>query len=680
MQRNVFKVFQISAIFIVLAAAALYVLNFPVLYRQLQQVCDTCAITGSIQGELESLGWSASGYGLYLLFLSVSFAFGNVFLGIFIFRKRFNDPMALLVAVCLAIFGLTLTVSESFYLAYPFLSHFSKFINFIALLLMGAMICYFPDFRTTPRLNHFLAGSYLLVELLGHFLTLEQQELIFPDWLYHPLEWTILLVMGASQMYRYRRLSTPIQRQQVKLPIYAFTMAVLFVIISVQMPLDGLWGNLLGQTLYFIALSIIPISFAIAIIRYKLWAIDSLINRTILYGALSGILLAIYGSAIFIFGAAFQAEGTTFAAIMGTIAVAILVQPLHNRLQKIVNRLMYGDRQDPYAALVRLGNRLEVTTTSELVLDAIVSSVRDALHLSYVALVWPNGEIAAESGNLEEGSKRLDVVYQGEQVAELVFTSMEKEDEWSNADQQIMNDLCRQAGAAVHAVRLTQELQRSRQTLVTTREDERRRLRRDLHDGLGPEIAAFSFRVATARHLLRNEPEQADQILSDLQVEIRNAVDLIRQLAHNLRPPVLDEYGLAAAIGELVRINRGAGIEITLHIPSPLPVLDAAVEVAAYRIVQEGLGNAIRHAQASEILLELALKEEMLILQLADNGLGLPKVTRPGVGLASMRERSEELGGTFTIMSRIEGGTLIRAEIPNYYRGEQNVKSTRPTG
>ncbi|WP_243298642.1 sensor histidine kinase [Bacillus litorisediminis] len=679
MQRNVLIVSQISAIFIVFAASALFVLNSPVLYGELHQVCDSCAITDSIERELMMLGWSVSGYGLYLLILSISFACGSLILGILIFQKRPKDPMALLVSVCLAIFGLTVTVSDSFYAAYPFLSNFSKIIHFIAILLMGAVICYFPDFRSTPRWNHFLAGTYLLVEIMGHFFIVNRQKFIFPD-LYHPLEWTILLTMGVSQIYRYRRLSTPIQRQQIKLPIYAFTMTVLLVILSVQIPLDRLWGNLVGQTLYFIGLSLIPLSFGIAIIRYRLWTIDYLINRTILYGILAGILLTIYGSVIFVFGSTFQAEGTTFAALMGTIAVAILVQPLHHRLQKLVNRFMYGDRQDPYAALVRLGNRLENTTTSELVLDAIVTSVRDALHLYYVALIWPGGEVAAASGIPQEGTKRLDVVYQGERVAELIFAAKEQDDGWPDADQQILNDLCRQAGAVIHAVRLTQELQRSRQTLVTTREDERRRLRRDLHDGLGPEIAAFSFRVATARHLLRTDPDQADQILSELQLDIRSAVDLIRRLAYNLRPPVLDEYGLEEAMRELVRVNKGADLEIKLHIPSPLPGLDAAVEVAAYRIVQEGLANAVRHARATQVQLNLTMEKEKIIVTITDNGVGLPQVSRPGVGLTSMRERTEELGGTFTIMNRKEGGTSIRAEIPNYDRGEQNAASTRPAG
>lgn len=678
MQQNLLKVFRILAVMLVFAAALLYVINLPILYLELNKVCDTCTIKIQIQEQLGWIGWTSNGYSLYQLLLSLSYAVGSVVLGGLIFLKRPNDPMALLVAVTLATFGLILTITESFYLAFPSLSILAKGISFIATVLFGAMVCYFPDFRTAPRWSHFLGLSLLIVVIMGNLLPMNLQKLFWPDWLYYT-EWTILLAMGGTQIYRYRRLSTPFQRQQTKLLAFAFLISVILIIVSVQFPSHKLWGIFLGETLYFTALSLIPISFFLAIIRYRLWSIDQLINRTILNVILTGTLLAIYGGVIFILSATFQVKGSTFVSLIGTVVVAVLVHPLHRRLHMLINRLMYGDRQDPYAALVRLGNRLEATSTPELVLDAIVTSVRDALRLPYVSLVWPSGKIAAESGISLLDLRRVDVLYQGERVAELVFEPREKEEEWSKEDRQIMSDLARQAGAAVHAVRLTQELKRSRQTLVTAREDERRRLRRDLHDGLGPEIAAFSFRIAIARHLLRSDPDQADEILFALQSEIRNAVDIIRNLVHNLRPPVLDEYGLGEAVAELVRRNRGDNIEVKLEIPFPLPMLDAAVEVAAYRIAQEGLANVTRHAHASQARLALLVKGEILLVILEDNGVGLPPIRRPGVGLTSMRERVEELGGTFIITGRAEGGTIIRAELPNQNGGKNHATIARPT-
>ncbi|WP_409273354.1 sensor histidine kinase [Neobacillus sp. SCS-31] len=672
MEVNLLKAFRILAVPIIAAAAALYILNFPIVYSELQQICDTCSMTIRMKEELSSLGWTSNGYGLYLLLLSMFFSIGSVFLGGLIFFKRPNDPMALLVAVTLAVFGLVLTITDSFYEAYPALFIFGRLTSFFATALFGAMICYFPDFKTTPKWSYFLVIPLILLELLRNFLPFPIEDLFWQDWLYH-VEWVLLLAMGGTQIYRYRKLSTPLQREQIKLPVMAFLLAVVLIIISVQFPTSLLWGNLVGETLYFAALSLIPLSFFLAIIRYRLWFIKPLINRTILYVSLSMVLLGIYGGVIFVLSSALHVKGSSFISLIGAVAVAVFVQPLHNRLHGVINKLMYGDRHDPYAALVKLGNRLEETSSPELVLNAIVHSVRDALRLPYVSLVWPNGQIAAESGVPLLQLKVVEVIYKGERVADLVYEPSEREDDLPKEDRNILKELARQGGSAIHAIRLTQELQQFRQTLVTTREDERRRLRRDLHDGLGPEIAAFTFKIATARHLLRKDPNEADLILTTLQGDIRNAVDLVRSLVHNLRPPVLDEYGLGGAISEIVRAYESRDLVIKCDIPFALQDLDAAVEVAAYRLIQEGFANIARHSHASEVYLLLSLQNERLIVTIEDNGIGMPSIRRPGVGLTSMRERVEELGGTFSIAGGVKGGTVIRAELPNRNGGEENA-------
>ncbi|MFT4415341.1 sensor histidine kinase [Fredinandcohnia humi] len=664
--------FYILSVTFIVATAALYILNVPVLYTEFQQVCDTCALTPSLLSELHAIDWNTSKYAVYMLFLSLSFAVGNVVLGILIFLKRPNDIMALLVALTLTSFGLSLTIAEPFHVAYPQLSFLAKTIGFISILLLGTIVCYFPDFRSAPKICHFLGIAYFIVELVNFLLSLMINKQSWHDWLPPLVEWGLLLAMGVTQIYRYRKLSSSIQRQQIKLPVFAFIITVILIIISVQIPLTTILGNLFGQTLYIIALSFIPLSFALAIIRFRLWSIDPLINRALLYGTLSLILLVVYIGVIYLLGTALQDGQSKLISLLGTVTVAVLVQPLYRRLQILINRLMYGDRQDPYAAIVRLGERLEATTSPERVLDAIVTSVRDALRLPYVALVWPNGQIAASSGTSKFESNFVDVLYQGEQVARLIIEHRDKDDDWSKEDKQVVNNLMRQAGAAIHAVGLTLELQRSRQNLVTTREDERRRLRRDLHDGLGPEIAAFSFRVATARHLLDTDSRKADSILDDLQIEIRKTVDSIRSIAYNLSPPVLDEFGLVEAVRELVRVQKGAGLDVVVENPVPLPTLDAAVEVAVYRIVQEGLANVVRHAQATKVRIFLLIEADELILKIEDNGIGLPKLTRYGVGLLSMRERAEELGGSFSIERPKFGGTILQAHIPCLKGGKDN--------
>jgi signal transduction histidine kinase len=218
----------------------------------------------------------------------------------------------------------------------------------------------------------------------------------------------------------------------------------------------------------------------------------------------------------------------------------------------------------------------------------------------------------------------------------------------------------------VHAVRLSAELQRSRERLVTAREEERRRLRRDLHDELAPTLAALALNAATARDRTTHDPA-TNALLHDLYSGLRAAVGDIRRLVYELRPPALDELGLVAALRERAAQFSAAADGHPLHVavdaPEHLPLLPAAVEVAAYRIVQEALMNVVRHARAHACTVRLVLSDG-LHLEITDDGVGLPLTYRAGVGLRSMRERAVELGGRCTIDPLDGRGTRVHACLP----------------
>jgi signal transduction histidine kinase len=218
--------------------------------------------------------------------------------------------------------------------------------------------------------------------------------------------------------------------------------------------------------------------------------------------------------------------------------------------------------------------------------------------------------------------------------------------------------------------RLTVDLQRSRERLVTAREEERRRLRRDLHDGLGPQLASLTLKLETARNRLAHD-QLAQTLLSDLAQRTQATVADIRRLVYALRPPALDELGLLAALRELT-LQYSEQISMCLDVPPCLPELSAAVEVALYRIAQEALTNVVRHAAAHRCDIQLALNEPAgwLSLSIQDDGCGLPPSRGMGVGLGSMRERAEELGGTWTIEKVPTGGTHVLARLP-YARSER---------
>jgi len=286
--------------------------------------------------------------------------------------------------------------------------------------------------------------------------------------------------------------------------------------------------------------------------------------------------------------------------------------------------------------------------------------------------------VVAASGAPVADLLRLPLAYQGEVIGQLLLAPRAQGEAFSPADRRLLDDLARQAGIAVHAVRLTADLQRSRQRLVNAREEERRRLRRDLHDGLGATLAALNLQAGTIRNLISRDPAAADALVGELRAEIRAAIADIRRLVYDLRPPALDELGLVGAIraraaqcyasaandaeggAETAQDNR---LQVLVDAPEQLPPLPAAVEVAAYRIVLEALTNVVRHARARTCLIRLDVSEG-LRLEIADDGIGLPTEGGAGVGLRSMHERAAELGGTCVIETKPQGGTQVLVRLP----------------
>lgn len=497
-----------------------------------------------------------------------------------------------------------------------------------------------------------------------------------------PLSLMVFGVAAVSPLLRLRRARGP-ERQQLKWFTSAWVVVVVALAANVLLGLITperavAWRPYLTLALY-ISISLVPVSVGIAILKYRLYEIDLLINRALVYGGLTVCVVGLYVLVVGYLGALFQARETTVISLAATALVAVLFQPLRERLQSGVNRLLYGQRDEPYAALSRLGRRLETTLAPEAILPAIVETVREALKIPYAAITYGDGAtgtVAATSGTPPtEDPLRLLLVHGSESVGELVLGQRGRGEAFSRADRRLLDDLARQAGVAVHAVRLTADLQRSnerlaaaRERLVTAREEERRRLRRDLHDGLGPRLASLTLRLETARDRLARDPE-AEALLADLAERTRETVADIRRVVYALRPAALDDLGLVSALREQAAqygYEAGRDLRITVEAHEPLPALPAAVEVAAFRIVQEALTNVVRHAGARRCAIRLRVEDSpgALKVEVQDDGRGIDPTGRTGVGLGSMRERAEELGGTWSIERPAGGGTLVRAVLP----------------
>ena len=282
--------------------------------------------------------------------------------------------------------------------------------------------------------------------------------------------------------------------------------------------------------------------------------------------------------------------------------------------------------------------------------------------------------------NSQAPAERLPIVYQGETVGQLVLAPRSGEAQLTRADRRLLEDLARHAGVIVHAVHLTADLRRSRERLVVAREEERRRLRRYLHDGLGPQLSSQTLTLSAIKKLLRQDPDTAEQLLTDATTHAQEAIADIRRLVYALRPPALDDLGLLAALQEQINQYHASGIVLTLDAPETLPPLPAAIEMACYRIVQEALTNVVRHAHATSAAVHLRV-QEALVVEVRDNGQGLPPGVRSGVGLSSMHERAEELGGTCLVEAMAKGGTRVCARLPlSGGRHEENEPAQKGEG
>jgi two-component system NarL family sensor kinase len=465
-----------------------------------------------------------------------------------------------------------------------------------------------------------------------------------------PLVILLGLVAGLGVIARYRH-AEGIERQQLKwratgvvvsLALFPFAVAEVTGLLD---PIDSVW---------FCLTLVIPV------LRYRLWAIDRIIRRSFVYALVTITLVATY-VLVTIVGAAAVSERVS--ASVAAAAVAIAFAPVRDRAQRLVDRVVYGNRGDPHRAFNDLDRRLADVAAHGDAVPAIVDVIAETLRLPYVAIERVDGSTMASIGHAEPSAQRWPLAFEGATIASLVACPRRGEDGFDERDQQVLAGLARHAGPAVHAEILTDRLIASRQRLVTAREEERRRMRRDLHDGLGPVLTAVGLNLDAARTQLRANTPAADAHLAQARDANSQALHDIRRLVYGLRPPAIDNLGLIDAIrAETDRLAAGRAT-VTIQAEDNLPPLPAAIEVAAFRTVVEAVTNSLRHGHARHCEVTIGASRGAVEVDVADNGTSSgPWVA--GVGLQSMREQAEELNGTFHADQHDGGGGRVTARLP----------------
>ncbi|MDQ6726695.1 MAG: histidine kinase [Actinomycetota bacterium] len=400
-----------------------------------------------------------------------------------------------------------------------------------------------------------------------------------------------------------------------------------------------------------------------ATLRYRVYGIEVILNRALVYSALTAVVVGVFGAAVGVAGL-LGTETADAPSFLGALAAALVLLPARTRIQRSVNHLLYGQRDEPSAVMSRVAGQLGAAGSTEELISGLVTVTAAALRVPYVGveLIGPDRTQVIAHGTPGEDPTRIPLVHQGRTIGALVVGRRPGERDISDRERALLNDLATQAAVAAANVSLTEDLRRSRERMVAAREEERRRLRNDLHDGLGPQLTGVALGLDLVIETAEEAAPQAAAAAERLRTELEDAIADIRRLVQGLRPPRLDEVGLCGALREMVARAERSGLVMVTQLPDNCPTLPAAIEVAAFRIATEAITNVVRHADARSCVVRLHVTSE-LHLTVSDDGRGL-NGSLGGVGTTSMRERAEELGGSCTVGPDTTGGCRVDAHIP----------------
>jgi len=642
-------------------------------YPELHKPCGAAAhcanpmrLTDEGAADLEQVGLSADYYAVILVvFMSIA-NLSFLAVGAWLYRYRGRDGFALAASLFLIIIGTIFTADAEALSAYPLLTVFFRVLDGVGSFYLPFLFL-FPDGRFVPRWTIVPSLLWTAVQMF---------RFVFPE-LWTALNWNatfmtalVLLTHGPvlyALRHRYTRAAGDEERRRLKWFLYS-----VLAYMGTGMLFAVQYGHgllqLAIQTSFFAGLLFWPFSIGIGMAVREHGAASPALQRTLLASVLGFMTVLLYVAAVGAATLLLQGKDA-LAALIASGIIAVLFQPLRVRLQRSVNRLVYGEPETPLQILTRLVEMMEQVVRQEPVWTDVARGLAQALKLPYAAILLAGREgDGAEAAAFEYGERHgpvteIPLQWSGERVGTVCVGAPLHAQRLSGDAGALLEQLIRQISVAAHAARLADQLRQSRERLVTAREEERRRLGRDLHDGLGAGLASLLLRTDAIADRLQGD-ETASRGLQDVQAGIEEAIYDIRRLVYALRPPVLDEFGLLFAVRELAARYDSESFRVTVEAEGALPALSAAAEVAVYRIVQEALANARKHAGAGRCEIAFGAPEAGLSVAIRDDGAGLAGAYVPGIGIRSMKERAEELGGSCEVEPDREGGTVVRVRIP----------------
>ena len=454
----------------------------------------------------------------------------------------------------------------------------------------------------------------------------------------------VFLASVASLIVRFIR-GTETVRQQV-----LWLLVAVILVILIQAPI---WFALpTGQTiLLLLSFPLIPAAVTIAVLRHGLYDVRIVLSRVVVYAVLTIGVIALYVGLVAALDRVLRGTG---APLLATLAIALAFNPVRVRLQRLVDRAVYGTRRDPVAAVSAVGQRLAGDD-----LGGVADALRESLRLGYVAIEREDGSLV-DSGEPTVSSQTWPLTHDGKPIGKLVVGPRRGERRLSRADQKIIDLVAAPLAIVLHAQGLTEDLKASRERVIDAAEEERTRLRRELHDSLGPLLTGAALKADSIGLAARHRPERAESLANELADQLRQSVEAVRQLAYGLRPAALDELGLVGALRE--EGDRLSQVKVIVEAPEPLATLPSSVEVAAYRIAAEALTNVVRHSDARLASVRLTTDDGSLKMIITDDGRSNGPWS-PGLGLTSVRLRASEVGGVCEAGPTPEGGR-VTATLP----------------